>query len=267
MEAMFWRADEPDYDSDYRHTFINGALEHPFSLPGVRCEICAKAWGGSRILPIALPDELRNRKELTDRRPISGKEHQRLRSEIASVLQSRGHSIKDLRPGDKFQSCLLSVPSKPQADFLWASLGSVVVSERIRLTLEDIGCEGVHFCPVTIRKVGNRKATARPRIPASGEPEDMLNDESLREPTGELPQYFEMVLTSESKNPPGTEITSRCELCGREEYERRILTMRPDMWLGDNVFLLATTLWIVITEKVGRRLQDIKATNAVFRPL
>ncbi len=264
---MFWQLDEPDYDSDYRHTFINGKLEHPFRLPGVRCELCGQAWGGSRVLPVALPDELRNRKEFVERRSVSGEEQRRLQTEVATALQSHGHSINDLQPSDRFQPCFLSVPSKPQADFLWAWLGSVVVSERIRAALEAIGCDGVHFCPVTIRKVGKRKATSRPRIPVSGEPEDMFDDTRLGEPAEDSLRYYEMIVSSKSKQPPGAEITSRCDLCGREEYERRILTMRSDMWLGANVFFLATTLWIVITDEVKRRLQEIKATNVAFRRL
>ncbi len=36
----FWRLQQPDYDSDYRAMFINGALTHPYSLPGIRCDIC-----------------------------------------------------------------------------------------------------------------------------------------------------------------------------------------------------------------------------------
>ena len=63
---QFWRLEAPEYDSDYRQTYINGSLEHPFGLPGVRCDVCQQTWGGSRILPFECPASLRGHRNLTD---------------------------------------------------------------------------------------------------------------------------------------------------------------------------------------------------------
>ena len=41
--------------------------------------------------------------------------------------------------------------------------------------------------------------------------------------------------------------------------------MRPSMWRGDDIFFLATTLYIVITDRLKRLLQDLKVTNVEFR--
>ena len=158
FDTAFWRLTAPDYDSNYRHTFINGSLKHAFGLPGVECESCGATWGGSRILAMPCPDEMRQRKELNDRWPISGEAHRRLRAEVATAIRKNGHVVEELRPGDSFQPGFLEVPSKPQADFLWASLGSVVVSERIRELLEEAGCRGVQLKPV----IDERLKTSHP---------------------------------------------------------------------------------------------------------
>jgi hypothetical protein len=263
----FWRLMEPEYDSDYRDTFINGKLEHPFSLPGVKCESCGATWGGSRILPVPCPDEVQNRKELKERWPVSGREHRVLRDEVASALRERGYSGEDLSPGDCFQPSFLDVPSKPRADFLWASLGSVAVSARIKRLFEDAGYRGAEFCPIILRKVGKREARLPPPIPSTGEPEDMYAETELVKLANDIDPYFEMLITAESGKPAGAETASKCDLCGREEYERRILAMRPEMWRGEDVFHLATTLWIVITGKVRDALRQLRPTNVMIQRL
>ena len=263
----FWRLMEPQYDSDYRHTFINGKVEHPFSLPGVKCESCGATWGGSRILAVPCPDEIQNRKELKERRPMSGREHRVLRNEVASALKGHGYTVQDLSPGDFFQPSFLDVPSKPRADFLWASLGSVIVSARIRRLFEEAGYRGAEFCPIILRKVGKLEARLPPPIPSTGEPEDMFAETELVKPTNDIGPYFEMLITAESAKPPGAEVASKCDLCGREEYDRRVLVMRPEMWRGEDVFHLATTLWIVITGSVRDALRQLRPTNVMIQRL
>ena len=76
----------PDYDSDYRYTFINGDLEHPYSLPGVDCDVCGSPWGGSRILPFECPPSLRGHPNLTDAWAISLEQHKALQNEGGNVL-------------------------------------------------------------------------------------------------------------------------------------------------------------------------------------
>src|SRR5262245_37539766 len=132
----FWRLTHPEYDSDYSHTFINGDLEHPFGLPGVECDVCGATWGGSRRLTVKCPTQLRRLDAMTERWPIARVEHEDLQRKTMRALRMRGVPFVDLQPGDDFQPSFLDVPSRPSADFLWASLGTLVVSERIKRFLD-----------------------------------------------------------------------------------------------------------------------------------
>ena len=265
----FWRLDRPDYPSDYADTFINGQLEHPFGLPGVRCEECGQTWGGSRILPHALPEPLRGRKELTDRWPIDGRSHLKLRAEVLEALHQAGATIDSLRPGDEFQPAFLDVPSRPEADFLWSSAGSVVVSQRIKATLTAAGVRGATFVPVTPRRIGVRQPELPPPIPASGEPEDLITEIQATLPKDDVPVLHELVITAESGPPAGVTAAPVCPLCGRESYDpaARHLVMLPQMWGGDDIFLLATTLWIVVTDRVRDLLVRVPASNLQYHRL
>jgi hypothetical protein len=147
VKSRFWRMQEPEYRSDYQSSFVNGGLEHPFGVPGVHCEICRATWGGCRVLPYPCPEPLRERQELLERWPIAGPAHRLLRSEIAECLRVEGYEASVLLPGDSLQPNYLDVPSRPRADFLWASLGSVVVSERIRVFFSELAADAVTFTP------------------------------------------------------------------------------------------------------------------------
>jgi len=128
----FWRLDSPEYSSDYRASYINGSLSHPFGLPGVRCDVCGQTWGGGRVLPYEYPASMRGDKKAKDRWPLSRSEHVRPQKLILKELGLRGKPFIDVRPGDSFQPCYLDIPSRPRADFLWSNAGVLVVSERIK---------------------------------------------------------------------------------------------------------------------------------------
>ena len=265
----FWKLDHPDYDSDYRFSYINGSLVHPFGMPGVRCDVCGDTWGGSRILPYD-PAQLRKRKHLTDGWPIPLKEHKSLQKEVRDALNNAGYvDVPELHPGDGFQPCYLDIPSRPRADFLWSSLGSVVVSQRVKDLLESENRRNLQFSPVTFRKVGKREAKLPPPIPSTGEPEDIIRKVPLLKQTKSIGPYYEMLILSDSGRPPGGDPKSTCSGCGWEDIdsEKRQLVMRPSMWRGEGIFFLATTLYIVITEEVKRQLQDFEATNVVFKEI
>jgi hypothetical protein len=262
----FWRLQQPESDSDYADTYINGTLEHPFALPGVKCERCGQTWGGTAILPYELPPELQSLKQLRNGWPISGREHAELRRRVLEALQAAGAPIAELRVGAIFQPAFLDVPSCPEADFLWSGLGSVVVSERVRDTMARAAVTGCEFVPVIPRKIGRRRAARRPPIPRAGEPEDLLARVApIRDPS-DIPPYYELVVTAESKRPPGAQPESTCELCGRETYDAdgRTLVMEAAMWNGQDVFFLATTLWIIITDRVKALLEPLRPTNVSF---
>jgi hypothetical protein len=156
---LFWRLTSPDYGSDYRYSYVNGSLEHPFGLPGVRCDVCGQTWGGSRVLPYEYPELLRSHKKATDRWPISRSEHSALQEKLLNQLGLEGEPFVDLRPGDSFQPCYLDVPSRPRADFLWSSIGVLVVSERIKESFVSLCRHEIAVRPITLRKVGKRSQT------------------------------------------------------------------------------------------------------------
>ena len=47
----------------------------------------------------------------------------------------------------------------------------------------------------------------------------------------------------------------------------RHLVMLPQMWGGDDIFLLATTLWIVVTDRVRDLLVRVPASNLQYHRL
>jgi hypothetical protein len=250
----FWRLHHPDYPSEAAARLVNGELTYPFALPGVRCESCGQTWAGSRPLPFALPEPLRDRAELKHPWPIDAAAHRALRAEVLAELRAAGAAIDGLRPGDRFQPATLDVAAPPDADFLWGP-GSVLVADRVKGLLAR--APGLIFAPVTLR-VGRRAHASRRSKGARG-------SQVMPDPVS----YHELIVMAESGNPPGVDRVIRCASCGRTsfDHERRRLVMSPEMWRGDDVFRLATTLWIVVTDAVRRLLEGLGATNVVFRSI
>ncbi len=266
----FWKLGRPFYDQgDYSDSFINGVLEHPFGLPGIECEVCRQTWGGSRVLPIECPDSLRKKKHFLERWPISNEQHEAVQAELRLELKIRGITAAEFRPGDDLQPCYFDVPSRPEADFLWPGLYGPVVSERVKVSFEDGGVKGVVFCPVTLRKVGTRRATSSPPIPTTGEPEDIINEVSLAKTHTGIDPYFEMLVLPDLGYPPGGKPKSVCRGCGREEIDRdsRRLVMTEEMWTGDAIFRLATTLYLIVTNDLKERIMRLRPANIAFTEL
>lgn len=264
----FWKIEHPDYESDYEHSFINGSLEHPFGLPGVKCGVCNETWGGSRILPVECPMSLRSHEHLKERWPISLEQHQALQREVLGVFREVGVNVSSLQPGDDFQPCYLDIPSRPRVDFIWSCLGSVIISERVRQLFESLRVEKVSYCPVSLRKIGEGEARLPAPIPSTGEPEDMIHEVPLLKFTDSVGPYYELVIESESSYAPGAGPIAICSGCGREtlpETDVRFLMMES-MWTGADVFFLASTLYIGVTDRVQQALKNLKATNIEFRP-
>ena len=265
----FWRLEHPDYDSDYQYSYINGSLEHPFGLPGVRCDACRQTWGGFRILPFELPVSLRGHKHLKERWPVSLEQHQAVQRDVQEEFRRVGIVVPSLAPGDDFQPCYLDIPSRPRADFIWGCLGSVVISERVRQLFYALRLVGVSCCPVTLRKVGQREARLQAPIPSTGEPEDIIDEVPLLSHTDSIEPYFELVIQSESGYAPGAEPLSVCAGCGRKKFpgSSARFAMVESMWKGADIFFLAGTLYIVVTEGVRQALLDMRATNVQFTAL
>jgi hypothetical protein len=42
--------------------------------------------------------------------------------------------------------------------------------------------------------------------------------------------------------------------------------MHYEMWRGAPIFMLATTLWLIVTDDLRQKLLDLGATNVAFEP-
>lgn len=268
-KIVFWRLERPDYESDYDDTFINGYSKHDFGLPGIKCRLCGQTWSGTRVLPFILPERLHSIPELASPWPIYAEDHNRLKKVVLEVFREGGMEVADLEPGDEFQPAYLEIPSIPNSDFIWSGIGSVLVSERIREIFHKNDIHGVEFVPVIMRKVGNNPHVLPAPIPSTGEPEDIFDEIEYLENVDKVSKYYEMVVINRCKRPPGTEILSKCSLCKREEYDssKRVLTMKQNMWNGDEIFILPTSLWIIVTDKIKNLLEDINSSNVKFAKL
>ena len=265
----FWRLNHPDYESDYKFCFINGTLEHPYGLPGVKCSVCNETWGGSRILAVEYPVGHRDNKHILDKCPISLEQHRVLQREVSSQLSCITGFCPDLKPGDDFQPCYLDVPSRPVADFLWAGMGSVVVSKRIKDLFETMGIGGISLCPVILRKIGKRAARLTPQAPVTGEPEDFINEVPPQIQTASIGPYFELVVQSKSGFAPGCEPFTTSSGCGRKTFANPDpeFIMVESMWNGADIFFWADTHYIVVTDRLKQSLQSLRVTNVEFNLL
>jgi hypothetical protein len=262
----FWRLEEPEYESDYHQIYINGDLEHPFGLPGVECDVCGQTSGGSRILPYECPADLRGHKNLTVRWAIPLEEFKQLRQEVLREFKTAGVPVSKLQPGDDFQPCYLDVPSKPRADFLWPSLGSLLVSERMKDLLTEYCADDIACCPAQLRKIGRNEAKLPVPIPTTGEPADMIKEVPSARSVSDVGPYFEVCILKESGLPPGGEPVKVCSGCGRPEINKakREIRMLDHMWKGHQIFFLATTLYILITDDLKKIIEQAGPTNVVF---
>jgi len=241
----FFRMRSPRYSSDSQDYFINGNLEHLYRLPGVSCEVCNTSHGGSRILPIPAPEQIRQDSRFRSRWPIPQTEHAAMQMEVARYLNQDCESFVTFRPGDTFQPAFLDVPSKPTMDFLWSNPRSFVISERIKKAVFDDLSNEVEMVQVQPRKIGK--------------PSDAINHDSI-EP------YFQVLITSESDYPKGGEPISFCPVCKQESFDdsKRELAMREDMWGGQHIFFLKTTLYMIVTETLVEKIRQMDATNIDF---
>ncbi len=265
----FWCLTSPDYNSDYAHSYINGDLEHPFGLPGVKCDVCGETWGGSRVLPYECPEFLRSYNKVTDRWPIPRTEHAALQKQLLADLSLQGEPFTDLRPGDSFQPCYLDVPSRPRADFLWASLSVLVVSERIKELLVSLCRDEIAVRPITLRKIGEREAKLAPPMPISGEPEDIIHEVPLLRDKAGVGPYYEIIPLKESEVPLNRPVKGVCSGCHREDvaaifHDVDRPRMADEIWRGDNIFYLATTLYIIVTNDIKEALTRIRPNNINF---
>jgi len=185
-----------------------------------------------------------------------------------STLGIKGEPFVDLLPGDAFQPCFLDVPSRPRAGFIWPSLRTLVVTERVRDLLLRLAPNDIAICPVTLRKVGARSAALEPPIPTTGEPEDIIDEMPLLDDPTTAGPYFEVVIRHESGLPPGGIPKSVCSGCRRVDIARnRQLRMTDEMWNGQTIFTMATTCYIIVTDDCKQAIESLCPTNVIFESI
>jgi hypothetical protein len=245
QQTRFWTISSPKYKSDYKHSYINGDLDYPFGLPGIKCDVCGATWGGRRVLPYECPERLRSKKNLTERWPIARHEHTVLQQQVLAAISTEGVPFVDLRPGDTFKPCYLEVPSLPRADFLWSRGGVLVVSEPIKRLFLDMCGDDIDVCAITLCKIGKREAKLPPPMPRTGEPEDLINEVPLLSDMSSIGPYFQVVPRFESEYPRDHLPKGTCLGCRRVETEiiypwesAGRFRMTNDIWKGQSVFYL-----------------------------
>jgi hypothetical protein len=266
----FWILQRPDYESDYRDSYINGSLEHVLSFPGVECDVCGMSRGGGAYTsPYECPESLRSVMELMKGICIPRAEHLELQKQLFAELGVQGEPFVDIHPGSCFPPAILDIPSRPRADFLWPPF-SVLVSERIKRLFVSLCGDEVAFFPVTLRKVGKRGARLPAPIPPSGEPEDILSEVPLLSDKTAIGPYYEMIPRYESECSPEWIESGPCPAClsirkknlpKREMYR---VGMVDNLWKGHKIFYYKTTLHIYVTDGVKVAVERLGPTNLAF---
>jgi len=260
---QFFRMQSPEYSSDSQDLAINGNLEYVYRLPGVSCNACKATYGGSRILALEAPPQIQNDQRFRSRWPISEQDHAAMQREVAAYLDADFAAFETFRPGDNFQPAYYDSPSIPHTDFLWPNIRSFVVSARMKRIVFDELAGDVDIVPVRPRKIGKRNSAALPPALESDRPENLIHGPTMIEP------YYQILVRAESGYPKGGAPLSVCPVCKHEAIDdaHRELIMREEMWRGQPIFLLRTTLYVVVTEALAEKIQKAGATNVDFVPV
>lgn len=254
-EAWYWLK-VPMYETVHEHYWKNGSGGHPIGMPGISCPRCGP-WGGSRILTFVAPREVRQLPALRSRRPLPLAEFDVLRSRVQATLRAEQQVDVALEPGDSFQPLHLRFVRPPQHGVLWPILGNPVVTEPVRRLFEENEVTGLVFREAIVERVGDSGHAGRQTIPATEEPEDLLEYFPAQKDWGG--RLFEAVVTS---NTEGLEVQyETCSVCGR-----RAPTENSGLSSGDllgtpetDVFHLGHTLRI----GVSRRVRDLFVANRI----
>ena len=264
----FFRMRSPQYSSEMQDLAINGNLVHIYRFPAVSCISCKATYGGSRILSISAPRQIQNDKRFKNRWPVSDEEHALLQREVAGYLDKECVSFVTFRPGDIFQPAYLDIPTIPTADFLWPNIRSFVISERMKKMVFDKLAGYVEIVPVQFRKVGKRNGRAAVLKEGSNEPKNNIQLADHSDHRESIGPYYQVLVRSESDYPKGGKPVSVCPVCKREAIDdkQRELTMTENMWRGQPIFFLRTTLYIVVTEPFAEIIRKAHASNVDFIP-
>lgn len=226
-----WRIKEPEYASRREEKYNNGTVEFQYQLPGV---ICCTTWAGFDLLALECPVKLRDLRELNDPSPVTPEALESLRSSLREHPGFQSLTMLDLKPGMSLLPPRFKPPKVQENDFLWPALGVLVISQRIASSLGA-------FCPRDFREVA---------IPE--------NDD-----------WFLVDIRKRTLPPIERRSDGVCPKCGRlnKVSEPTDLVIFEDMIPKADIYMLDTTLQIMISDNLKLLLEDIGARNVVFDPI
>lgn len=264
----FFHLEPPRDLSDYQFTWINGSARTKFAFPGVKCSICGLTGGmPGGLLPISLPEQLRQEPRLRDRWPISEAAHQALRAEVEAALSAEHADLPPIPSGAKFLPIKWTVPSRPEGEMFWPSMDGPVVSAAFAQALESLGATGFALLPVEEIRCGTEPPDREAPIPESGEPEDL--DAWATAVPGKGKAFHLLSVTAEGDPGTGMHTGPACDGCGRAETDRggNWRTWDDSFWPGTDFFRFPTTRWIIVTERVADLLAKRRIGNLNLTPL
>jgi hypothetical protein len=226
-----WRIEEPDYRTDREERANNGKIEFPFGLPGVKC--CG-TWSGCDLLEVECPTKLRKMRELTKGWPVMPDALEELRSKLRKFPGFEGLGIRDLKPGVRFMPPRFTAPKIDDNDFLWPASEAPVVSLRIAALL-------MSFCP----------------------------DDFLTVPMPGHCDWVLLIIKNRTQPPIERRSDKICVRCGRPNRVSAStdLIVFEDMVPDGDIFLLNTTLYILISDRLKQRFDDIGVRNVSFKEI
>jgi hypothetical protein len=226
-----WRIEKPDFDTERDEVANNGSLTFPFGLPGVKC--CG-TWAGCDLSENECPSELRAIKELNDGWPVTPERLEQLLSTLRQFPRFKNLGITELKPGMRFLPPQFSPPDFPDNDFLWPALEAPVISLRIAALL-------CRYCPNDFVA-----------LPIEGHPDWIL-----------------LFIKNRTLPPLERRSNNVCQRCGRPN---RIsapteLIVYDDMVPNGDLFVLDTTLHILVSDRLKQQLEEIGDRNVKFEPI
>lgn len=228
QKMKLWRIKEPDYDSERQEADNNGSIEFPYGLPGVKC--CG-TWASCDLLDKECPSTLRKVPELIDGWPVTPERLEEIRSELRRFPGFQDYAITDLPPGMRFLPARFDPPRVHDNDFLWPALEAPVISLRIAALLSRL-------CPNDFSGVA-------------------MPDHS---------DWILLVFKNRSLPPVERRSDKICQRCGRPNRVSAPteLTVFDEMLPAGDVFLLDTTLHILISDRLKLQLEEIGARNVKY---
>ena len=127
---------------------------------------------------------------------------------------------------------------------------------------------GLEFLPVEIAGVG--RGEPEEETPMSDdviEPEDVMDAVEWEAALEQFGPLYQAVPVAESGPPPGMVVLGRCDVCGWKHIDSysRYFMLTPEIVPEADVFRCATTLYLLVSDRVERLVQEREFTNVAFK--